>query len=324
MCINQHAKYLRKSNKSALGGLANSKGISVKLGMGRSSDHLTNITWLVTSNCLGNACSFHPCIFLDVRSVWYVWWSVKAVFKPGSSPDYQYWSLVLLTTVVWGSIPPYRGADSIMFASYLLLALHSKQHDWLSHYFLFHGFMMAGREVCSAEETECLTDIYNQTFIGLGQCNLLTSVVQVHALRASWKKHVSCCPAWLKTLLKENSSVFYDIPTWWHAMHSERTVRHCLSVGYQRKIINSKHLNLVPKRFPNDSSDVLNCTIDPWFGNNSSTWKQSCNYESFLSNKPRISPGCGLKHSDQVGKRPYLPWIANKVIEQHLGNWFIV
>lgn len=44
MCINQHAKYLRKSNKSALGGLANSKGISVKLGMGRSSDHLTNIT----------------------------------------------------------------------------------------------------------------------------------------------------------------------------------------------------------------------------------------------------------------------------------------
>lgn len=138
------------------------------------------------------------------------------------------------------------------------------------------------------------------------------------------KKHVSCCPAWLKTLLKENSSVFYDIPTWWHAMHSERTVRHCLSVGYQRKIINSKHLNLVPKRFPNDSSDVLNCTIDPWFGNNSSTWKQSCNYESFLSNKPRISPGCGLKHSDQVGKRPYLPWIANKVIEQHLGNWFIV
>lgn len=202
MCINQHAKYLRKSNKSALGGLANSKGISVKLGMGRSSDHLTNITWLVTSNCLGNACSFHPCIFLDVRSVWYVWWSVKAVFKPGSSPDYQYWSLVLLTTVVWGSIPPYRGADSIMFASYLLLALHSKQHDWLSHYFLFHGFMMAGREVCSAEETECLIDIYNQTFIGLGQCNLLTSVVQVHALRASWKKARLMLPCMAKNIIK--------------------------------------------------------------------------------------------------------------------------
>lgn len=36
----QHMKYLRKSNKSALGGSANPKGISVKLGMGRNTDHL--------------------------------------------------------------------------------------------------------------------------------------------------------------------------------------------------------------------------------------------------------------------------------------------
>lgn len=37
----QQLKYLRKSNKSALGGSVNPKDIGVKLGMGRSTDHLT-------------------------------------------------------------------------------------------------------------------------------------------------------------------------------------------------------------------------------------------------------------------------------------------
>lgn len=40
--------------------------------------------------------------------------------------------------------------------------------------------------------------------------------------------------------------------------------------------------------------DAWNCTIDSWFGRNSSVWKQTWDYKPLLLNEPRTGSVCGL------------------------------
>lgn len=74
----QHVKYFRKSNKSALGGSVNPKGISVKLGMGWRTNYLT-VTSLPTRLAtgvffgLGAICSKFMVCLVECESCFQAW-----------------------------------------------------------------------------------------------------------------------------------------------------------------------------------------------------------------------------------------------------------
>lgn len=103
----QHVKHLRKSNKSAVGGSAKPKGISVKLGMERSNFKLSwersQLSYLFHV--------FWTCVHSSNCVVWLV----------ESESWFQAWMQSRMSPLI--PVPP---TAVRMFGSYQLLALHSK------------------------------------------------------------------------------------------------------------------------------------------------------------------------------------------------------